>query len=184
MCTRNRAATAAGSDAVAAEPVAPAEASSFTYAYPPFWPEQPAMWFVQIEAQFALHGITADNIKFFHIISQLEPKYALEVQELFSNQPDKDKYEMLKKELIRRSSASQSQRVLQLLETEEIGDRSPSQLLRHMKNLVGTIVPEDCLRTLWARRLPAMTRAAVTVRPDLPLMELAEIADRIQENLA
>jgi hypothetical protein len=31
---------------------------------PPFWPKQPAMWFAQAEAQFALAGISNERLKF------------------------------------------------------------------------------------------------------------------------
>ncbi|XP_076239971.1 uncharacterized protein LOC143182668 [Calliopsis andreniformis] len=151
---------------------------------PPFWPEQPTVWFNQIEAQFVLNGVTADTTKFYYVMSQLEPRYALEVQDIFSSPPETNKYETLKHELIHRLSASQSQRIRQLLEQEEIGDRTPSQFLRHMKSLAGTTVSEDFLRTLWSSRLPEMTRAIVTAQPDLPLNKLAEIADQIQQNSA
>lgn len=149
---------------------------------PPFWPEQPAVWFNQIEAQFVINGVTADATKFYYVMAQLERKYAFEVQDIFANPPTKDKYETLKKELVRRLSASQSQRIEKLLEKEDIGDRTPSQFLRHMQNLAGTAVTEEFLRTLWARRLPAMTRAIVNSQADLPLSKLAEIADQIREN--
>lgn len=32
---------------------------------PPFWPEEPALWFAQIKSQFAITEITADTTKFF-----------------------------------------------------------------------------------------------------------------------
>lgn len=151
---------------------------------PAFYPEQPSVWFNQIEAQFVLNGVTSDHIKFYYIMSQLEPKYALEVQDIFDNPPETDKYETLKRELIHRLSASQTQRIRQLLEQEEIGDRTPSQFLRYMRNLAGTTVSEDFLRTLWSGRLPAMTRAIVTAQTDLPLSKLAEIADQISVGTA
>ncbi|XP_076676211.1 uncharacterized protein LOC143373151 [Andrena cerasifolii] len=148
---------------------------------PPFWPEQPGVWFHQIEAQFAINGVTADTTKFYYVMSQLESKYALEVKDIFDSPPTTDKYGTLKRELVRRLSASQSARIRQLLEQEEIGDRTPSQFLRRMRDLAGTTVSDDFLRTLWASRLPAMTRAIVTAQTDLGLNKLAEIGDQIHE---
>jgi len=44
------------------------------------------------------------------------------------------------------------QRVRQLLSHEEMGDRKPSQFLRHLKSLAPDI-PDEFLRTIWASRL-------------------------------
>ncbi|XP_043263109.1 uncharacterized protein LOC122403577 [Colletes gigas] len=173
--TRNQATSATGhaSEDSAAIP----EVTRMSFRIPPFWPDQPGVWFHQIEAQFTLSGVTADATKFYCVMSQLEPKYAAEVQDIFDSPPATEKYGTLKKELVRRLSASQSERIERLLAKEEIGDRTPSQFLRHMQGLAGTAVNEEFLRTLWSRSLPAMTRAIVNSQSDLPLCKLAEIAD-------
>ncbi|XP_076764830.1 uncharacterized protein LOC143431872 [Xylocopa sonorina] len=181
MSTRKTAASAPSDSASASNTATFQEISRVGIRVPPFWPEQPQLWFNQIEAQFVLSGVTADNTKFYYVMSQLEPKYAVQVQDIFDNPPDTDKYETLKKELVQRLSMSQGQRIRQLLEQEEIGDRTPSQFLRHMRNLAGSTVTDDFLRTLWSGRLPAMTRAIVTAQADLSLNKLAEIADQIHE---
>ena len=51
---------------------------------PPFWPEKPAVWFAQLEGQFALSNITQDSTKFYYVISQLENKYAAEVEDVIT----------------------------------------------------------------------------------------------------
>ncbi|XP_076765226.1 uncharacterized protein LOC143432437 [Xylocopa sonorina] len=181
MSTRKTAASTPSDSASAPNTATFQEISRVGIRVPPFWPEQPQLWFNQIEAQFVLSGVTADNTKFYYVMSQLEPKYAVQVQDIFNNPPDTDKYETLKKELVQRLSMSQGQRIRQLLEQEEIGDRTPSQFLRHMRNLAGSTVTDDFLRTLWSGRLPAMTRAIVTAQADLSLNKLAEIADQIHE---
>jgi hypothetical protein len=45
---------------------------------PPFWPEKPAMWFAQLEGQFALSNIMLDATKFYYFILQLHNNYAVE----------------------------------------------------------------------------------------------------------
>jgi hypothetical protein len=52
---------------------------------PPFWPEEPEIWFAQIEGQFAISGITSDATKFNYIISQLDNKYSREVKDIIIN---------------------------------------------------------------------------------------------------
>ena len=35
---------------------------------PIFWPSQPAIWFTQAEAQFALRNITAEVTKYYYVV--------------------------------------------------------------------------------------------------------------------
>lgn len=157
------------------------EGSRMNIRAPPLLPNQPATWFNQVEAEFFINGITDDATKFYFVLARLDPKYVVEVQDIFDNPPATDKYATVRRELLLRISASHTQRIRQLLEQEELGDRTPSQLLRHMRTLAGNSVTEDFLRTLWASRLPELTRAIVTSQPDLELNKLAGIADQFLE---
>ncbi|XP_076230265.1 uncharacterized protein LOC143176071 [Nomia melanderi] len=149
---------------------------------PPFWSSNPALWFHQLEAQFALNSITADSTKFYYVTSFLDMKCLQEVEDVIQNPPATGKYEKIKEELIRRLSRSQEQRIQQLLEHEEIGDRTPSQFLRHLRNLAGDIkVPENFLRTIWMNRLPASMRTILVTQMDASLDKMAELADKVNE---
>lgn len=90
---------------------------------PPFWAEKPAVWFAQIEGNFKLSGIKDDDTKFYYVMSQLDQRYAAEVEDIICKPPDKDKYKKLKYELIKRLSISREKEVKQLLIHEELGDR-------------------------------------------------------------
>lgn len=148
---------------------------------PPFWPNEPALWFVQLEGQFALSNITADVTKFYHVIANLDYKYICEVKDIIAKPPTDNKYDKIKAELISRLSASQEQRVRQLLTHEELGDRKPSQFLRHLQNLAGAEVPDDFIRSLWMSRLPSHIQAIIAAQVDLPLDTVAQIVDKIHE---
>ena len=37
---------------------------------PKFTPDQPAIFFIMAEAQFALRGVTLDETKYYHAVSQ------------------------------------------------------------------------------------------------------------------
>lgn len=147
---------------------------------PPFWPDEPELWFAQLEGQFVLSNITDDNVKFAQVLSRIEPKQAREVKDI-THPSAQQKYEAIKKTLIQRLSISQEQRIRQLLEHEELGDRKPSQFLRHLSTLAETIVPDDLLRTLWLGRLPTQMQAILTTRIQDRLEDVAEQADRIHE---
>ena len=69
----------------------PAEVSRVAVHLPPFWPERPAMWFAQAKAQFTFAGISIEH-KFFHVISQLEHRYATEVEDIITSPPKRDPY--------------------------------------------------------------------------------------------
>lgn len=158
-----------------------AETSRVGVRPPPFWPDDPEMWFAQMECQFALANVTVDLTKYYQVVSALEHRYATEVKDIITNPPAVNKYDKLKSELIKRLSASRERKVKQLLMHEELGDRKPSQFLRHLRHLAGPSVPDDFLRTLWSNRLPTNLQAVVASQPDLPLDKLADLADTVNE---
>ncbi|XP_061717557.1 uncharacterized protein LOC133525286 [Cydia pomonella] len=145
---------------------------------PPFYPDKPALWFAQLEGQFRLSRVTTDETKFYYAMAQLEPQYAAEVEDIITSPPDEDKYGKLKTELIKRLSASRERKVQQVLNLEELGDRKPSQFLRHLQHLAGPGLPEDFLRSIWVNRLPQRTQDIVASQLKSSLEDLAELADR------
>lgn len=146
---------------------------------PPFWPTDPELWFAQVENQFILAGITSDETKFNYIAGNLDAKYAAEVRDILTKPPDTGKYQKLKTELIHRLSTSQDQKTRQLLEHEEIGDRKPTQFLRHLRALAGNVVPDVVLKPLWLTRLPASTQAILATQQNSDLDALAVLADAV-----
>lgn len=149
---------------------------------PPFWLEDAALWFAQIEGQFHVSNITADATKFHHVVSHLDYNIAAEVKDIIVSPPASEKYQKLKTTLINRLSQSRDQRLKQLKMHEELGDRKPSQLLRHMQSLAGTTNdPNDFVRTMWISRLPTNIQTILACQEDFPLDALATLADRVHE---
>ena len=151
---------------------------------PPFWSDDPAMWFAQLESQFVMANISRDSVKFHAVTSALEQRYAVVVRDIILNPPADGKYELLKTELIRRFSASQESRIKQLLQHEEIGDRTPSQFLRHMRGLGGTSFTDEVMKTLWLGRLPLRMQDILVASSTTSLDAMALLADKIGENSA
>jgi hypothetical protein len=61
-----------------------------------------------------------------------------------------------------------------------MGDRKPSQFLRHLCRLA-LDVPDSLLRSLWTSRSPTNVQATLVCHPDASLDSAAEYADRIIE---
>lgn len=149
---------------------------------PPLWPDRVAVWFAQAEAQFLLAGINTDETMYCHILSQIDHKIAAEIEDIVINPPAVDKYQKLKSTLISRFSTSEEERIRRLLSDEELGDRKPSQFLRHLRSLAGTTFSdENLLRQLWIRRLPQHAQGILVAQSDLGLDRIADIADKILE---
>jgi hypothetical protein len=133
---------------------------------PPFWAEQPDVWFAQAEAQFSLAGITTERTKFHHVISQLDHRYAAEVRDIIISPPQQDPYTSLRTALLDQLSPSEEQRFRQLLKPEAIGDRKPSQYLRHLRSLAPD-ASDKLLRTVWTSQLPRDIQITLSAQHDI-----------------
>ncbi|XP_025829560.1 uncharacterized protein LOC112904235 [Agrilus planipennis] len=146
---------------------------------PPFNYTDPELWFSQVELGFASAGISS-NIKKFEIVAQsLESRVASEVRDLVVAAPSNDSYTSLKTELIKRLSASQEEKTRRFLENEELGDRKPSQFLRHLKSLAGSTVPDNIIRAIWFNRLPNNIQPILAAQNNSSLEDVADLADKV-----
>ncbi|VDP86713.1 unnamed protein product [Echinostoma caproni] len=100
--------------------------------------------------------------------------------EFVINIPENDPYTQLKEALTTRTAVSCERRLDELFGDVEIGDRTPSQLLRHMRQLFGTRVLDDAtLRQLWLKRLPPRIREVLSVLYNSSWNEAAMAADKM-----
>lgn len=68
-----------------AEPTADTEAPSCTaptiaavsIELPQFWPQDPKVWFAQVEAQFTTMRVMVQKTKFDYVISSLSPEFTM-----------------------------------------------------------------------------------------------------------
>jgi hypothetical protein len=65
----------------------PEEVSRVVVQLPPFYAEEPDVFFVPAEAQFTLTGITEERTKFYHVLSQLDHRYVREVHDIVISLP-------------------------------------------------------------------------------------------------
>ncbi|KAJ8017999.1 hypothetical protein HOLleu_44254 [Holothuria leucospilota] len=150
---------------------------------PPFWPKDPTIWFAQVEAQFTTRGITSQSTKFAYVVASLQPEIAEEVRDLLITPPEENPYDKIKTQLIERTSTSEQKRLHQLLISEELGDRKPSQLLRRRRQLLGERQLEDSIfKTLFLQRLPTNVQLILaSTRDTVDIEQLSLIADKVLE---
>ena len=170
-------------DSTHSEPQPQALAAGVSIKLPPYWPDDPIIWFAQVEAQFVTRGITSEKTMYSYVVSSLQPQYAQEVRDILVSPPTTNPYQFLKTELMKRTSASEQKRLHQLLTAEELGDRQPSQLLRRMEQLLGAKQLEDSIfKQLFLQRLPHHVQSILaSSRDTMTVNQLSELADKILE---
>ncbi|CAH8459970.1 unnamed protein product [Heterobilharzia americana] len=145
----------------------------------------PQLWFVRLEHFFMANHITSQNTKFGYTSSVLPEEVAEQVREtLLKPHPDTP-YDVLKQEVLKATSLSDQKAVDQLLSSICLGDRTPSQLKRHMQSLLkDRNVDNRLFYQLWLRRLPSCIQQILAVGDaDIDIDRLADIADRMYERM-
>lgn len=137
------------------------------------------LWFTQLERQFAVHKITDDDMKFTLLESYLDADSTNEVKDILTTPPAADKYGSLKAKLISRLCTTEEQKIAQLLEGEALGERRPSNFLRHLRGLAGANAPDAFIRAIWMKQMPDEVRPILAILDDASLDKLAAAADRI-----
>eukprot|EP00795_Rhopilema_esculentum_P004341 gene4341-biopygen12070 len=132
--------TAAASPSTSTASATSPTVQDFALKLPPYGPNDPIVWFVQVEAQFLTRNITSQSTKFADVIFLLQPDIAQEIRGIL---------DVLKSGLIKRASASEQKRFDQLLIWEELEDRKPSQLLCKVRQLLGDNLKNFILKRLF-----------------------------------
>lgn len=150
---------------------------------PPFWKENPALWFRQLESQFFMNNIVSSETKYHIAVAALDTSVINQVSDVVMNPPPAAQmYETLKNRLQERFTESEERRFKRLLNNIELGDKRPSHLWREMRELAANRVNDEFLRSLWLQRLPAQVQAILS-NDDGDLPRLLTTADRITEVL-
>lgn len=156
------------------------EISRINTKVPPFWKNNPTLWFCQLESQFLTNGISAEKTRYHFIVGSIESEILSQVSDIIINPPQEKPYSTLKQRLLERYADSEEKRLKKLLKDMDLGDRRPSHLLREMRELAGTKVNENLLKSLWFQLLPQQTQAILSLSDD-DLSKLALLADKISE---
>ncbi|KAL0130257.1 hypothetical protein PUN28_002095 [Cardiocondyla obscurior] len=149
---------------------------------PAFWKDNPELWFFQVEAIFQIHRIVSDSSKFNMVVAKLDVDSLQEVADIIKKPPASGKYNRLKASILERLSDSADRQLRKLLTQLELGDRKPSQLLRHMRTLAGDRATEAVLRVKWLDLLPASSQRLLRIFHASMLDKLATAADEMMDS--
>ena len=152
-----------------------------TFNIPPYNPNNINTWFLQMQALFNSKRITSQRSRYAYLVEKLPSEVANEVTDLLDPMPEDMPYDTLKAAIIKRTGKSDESKLRDLFNNVELGNRTPSQLLRHMKMLLGdNDMSTYVLRRLWLDKLPHnITQILAPMNEETPLDQLAEFADRI-----
>ena len=132
---------------------------------PQFWQGNPEVWFAQVESVFTTRNITTQKTKFDYVIQALDNFTADRVQAIVLNPPQDTQYDAIKKALIKAFGKSQDQKDQELLNLNGLGDRKPSALLQHMRNL--NVDPNTLFKALFLMQMPSDVQKSFPPQPKL-----------------
>ncbi|GBM62648.1 hypothetical protein AVEN_103637-1 [Araneus ventricosus] len=111
------------SDSSDGKAVSHSEVSRIAVKVPPFWRENPAIWFSQLESQFITSGIVQDSTKYHTVVASVETEILSQVSDIITSPPNDDMYKTLKERLINFFSDSEERRLKKLLQDVELDDK-------------------------------------------------------------
>lgn len=139
------------------------------------------VWFAQMESYFVANNITTEKRQLHILFSAFPASLMPVIKDVITDPPPGSTYESVKREVLHRTSLSAEKRFQTLVNDEHLGDRTPSQLLRRMRELAEDAPPDSALlKQLFFSRLPPEVKAILA-----PMMEtgtidqLASSADKI-----
>ena len=103
---------------------------------PAFWLDSTETWFVQVEAHFALKGVTVSLTKFYYCISSFNQETANQVLDLIKSPPSSEPFEALKNRLLKLFALDNYQRYEAISNLPLSGDMKPSKLMSNMLALL------------------------------------------------
>lgn len=146
---------------------------------PTFWSSSPDIWFCQTEAQFAIHKITEDATKYYHVVASLEQDTASLVMDILKAPPAQAKYAALKHRLLSIFALDDYERASRLLHLKGLGEDKPSTILAKMNALLGSADVKILFRQIFLEQMPENIRSHLVRAEEDDLATLVEEADKI-----
>lgn len=169
-------------DAPASPLLPPAATLAVALQLPDFWLHDAPSWFVHMEDRFTLHGISADDTKFHHVVASLDQLSTHRAMTILWDPPAHRKYVALKEPLLRRYTLSDAERAEKLLSLSDLGGGTAHELMENMLSVLGSEDGGFLFIHLFLRHLPVAVQTGIANSPFLAARDyrsLAEEGDRI-----
>lgn len=151
----------------------------FRIELPPFIKDEVNLWWAQVVARLNLANITDDRSKFRYVVAALPAEVVKRVPDLIYTEPATNPFETLHLRIVKEFEPTDSAKLRELLEGCNLGDKTPSELLREMRRLAQGRLTDDALRELFFKRLPkSLTTISITTGVT-DLEKAAEAADNV-----
>ncbi|XP_029652553.1 uncharacterized protein LOC115225747 [Octopus sinensis] len=139
------------------------------------------LWLAQVESHFAAHAVPPQQ-QLHLLYSSLPSRLATSVRDLIMSPHPDATYASVKAEILRRNTRSEESQFNELMADEQLGDRTPSQFLRHLREPSGNAADAPLLQRIFFSRLPAdMQTMLATVLVSVSVDQIATMADKILE---
>ncbi|XP_012524192.1 uncharacterized protein LOC105829697 [Monomorium pharaonis] len=150
---------------------------------PPFWREDPALWFTQIKIAFEVSRISNDKTKFTYTVLHVDQAVMPFVSDIVRQSSEDGKYDTLKNRIISAFDETTESKLRKMLRGRELGNEKPSHFLQWMRNLSGDQISSDVLRTLFLEHMPQNVRGILAASSSQDVLQLAALADKVTKAL-
>ena len=148
---------------------------------PKFWEAEPAAWFQVFRGHYQPRNFT--QLALFNALLPLVPASAVALCRPFVGSAAPDVFDQVERLLLKRFEMSPMERGKTLVECTSLGDKTPEEMLQHMRSLQPGEEEGVIFRYLFIRLLPDVVREVVATMDSLD--DMARAANSIlQSNTA
>lgn len=148
---------------------------------PPFFREDPALWFLQLESTFRTAKITDQTTMGDYVISTLETEGVACCRDIILKVDKSNLFKEIKERILATFSTSAEDKLRRLLKGNVLTDGKPSLVLHRLRGLDDGSCGEGILKSIFLDQLSPQTRAILAALEIADLNKLALIADQIHE---
>ncbi|XP_075726145.1 uncharacterized protein LOC142767788 [Rhipicephalus microplus] len=122
-----------------------------------FWQADSEHCFLSVEPLFLRYQLKLEAVRYDHVVGALPPAVIAIVRDIMRAPPPDNSYDTRKEKLIRRTTESNQSGQQQLRTSEELGDQTPMEFVRRMRDVIedhSAAFDTSFLRKLFIQRLP------------------------------